>query len=109
MMGRQTLLLKEETPPRDGRRTRYFFSGIPSIGVGSHTSVSSVFSSSIGRDRASELAEGALLPMRCSPAHTHSSSDQERMDTRSSSILNRFISSCGVQRKVSNMLVTSWQ
>jgi len=70
-------------------------------------SVSSVLSNSVGRDRTGELAEDGLLPIRCSPARTRSSSDQERMDARSPSISNRFVSSRGVQRKVSNMLVTS--
>jgi hypothetical protein len=72
-----------------------------------HTSVSSVFSSSIGRDRTGELAAEPLLPRRCSPARTRSSSDQERMDASSPSISNRFVSSRGVQRNVSNMFVTS--
>src|SRR5579863_777476 len=107
MMGYPTLLLREETLPRDGRTTRNLFSAIPGAGVGLRTSVSSVLSSSIGRDRTGELAEDGLIPIRCSPARTRSSSDQERMDARSPSISNRFVSSRGVQRKVSNTLVTS--
>jgi len=70
-------------------------------------SVSSVFSSSNGRGRTGELAVPGLMPIRCSPARTRSSSDQERMEARSPSISNRFVSSRGVLRKVSNMLVTS--
>ena len=106
-MGYPTLPLREGTLPRDGRTTRNRFSAIPGAGVGPHTSVSSVLSSSIVRDRTGELAEDGLLPIRCSPARARSSSDQERMDARSPSISNRFVSSRGVQRKVSNMLVTS--